>query len=458
MSGLSTKKVLIAGAGLVSQPVGDILAKEGVSVTYGCRNIATAQKTAKAVGSKANAIALDVNNIQQLEEAVSQHDLVVSLVPPPDHATVIKAAIKHKKNVLTTSYVAPEVEALKEEIEKAGIIVVNELGLDPGLDHLWAVKTLQEVEDAGGKCTIFESYCGGLPAPEASDNALGYKFSWSPAGVLRALNRVAKYVENGKDVEKSGVSLMESAKPFISPFKGFALECYANGDSLPYRHRYPALKDATGIVRGTLRYTGFADICKALINIGYLDMTEKDFLKSQITWAEATAKIIGANSSSQDALISAITAKHSFKDDREKEDVLRGLQRIGIFEKKNITPPKEAPSPFYALCGLLEAQGQYESGQRDMILLQHTFHITKKDGKKSIVNALLLEYGNPDGYSSMAKLVGVPAAVGVLHILEGKITTPGLVSPVEEKIAKPLRERLQSQFGIKCVESEIEVS
>lgn len=450
------RSVLIAGAGLVSQPVGDILAKAGYQVIYGCRNIQTAQKTAAAVGSKASGVALDVHNAQQLSDAVAKCDLVVSLVPPPDHPHVIKAAIQHKKHVLTTSYVSPEVEALRGEAEKAGIVVMNELGLDPGLDHLWAVKVLQEVADAGGKCTNFESFCGGLPAPEASDNALGYRFSWSPAGVLRALNRVAKYVENGKDVEKAGVELMSSAKPFVNPYKGFALECYANGDSLPYRHRYPAMTEATGIIRGTLRYTGFADICKCLINIGFLDMEEKDFLKSNISWAEATSKIIGANTASEDALLSTITSKHKFNSEQEKDDVVRGLQRIGIFSKDPVTPPKESPSPFFALCGLLEAQGMYEEGQRDMILLQHTFHVTKKDGKKSIINAVLLEYGEPKGYSAMAKLVGVPAAVGCLAILDGKITTPGLVSPVEEKIAAPLRERLQTEFGIKCIESEID--
>jgi len=450
------RTVLIAGAGYVSLPVGDILAKNGAKVIFGCRTLKTAQQVAaKVTGGKASAIELDVRNAQQLSDAVAKCDLVVSLVPPPDHPHIVEAAIKHKVPALTTSYVSPEMAALEPRVKEAGILVMNEIGLDPGLDHLWAVKCLEDIVAAGGKCTSFESYCGGLPAPECSDNALGYRFSWSSSGVLRALNRVAKYKQDGKTLELGGVDLMSSAKRFVTPFKGYAFECYANGDSLPYDTRYPGLKDAHTIVRGSLRYEGFASICKCLIQLGFLDMTEQDFLKSPMSWNEATAKIIGAKSSSEQELAHTVLAKAQFSGASERDAVLRGLKEIGIFSAASKTIPQREPSAFFTLCALLEQSCMYGAGQRDLIFLQHTFHVDKKDGGKSVVMATLAEYGDPEGHSAMAKLVGTPAAVACLAILRGEIADSGLLSPVTERVARPLREALEREFGITMNEVEL---
>ena len=440
---------------MVSRPVGDILARHRVKVIYGCRNFETAQRLARQVGSGASAITLDVKKKEQLEEALKNVDLVVSLVPPPDHPFVIEGAIARKIPVLTTSYISPEMQATDERCKAAGIPVLNEIGLDPGLDHLYAVKILQNLVDEGHKCTEFLSFCGGLPTPECSDNPLGYRFSWSPAGVLRALLRVAKYIENGKEVHLSGVELMASAKRFEIPYKGYAFECYANGDSIPYRERYPGLLEADTVVRGTLRYEGYAELCTYLIHMGYLSMEEQEFLKKPIPFVEATAKVVGAASATEPEILATLSSKVSFSDDKAKARVLKGLRELGLFSQTAITPQMEA-SPFYTLCALLEQKCAYTAGDRDLVYLQHTFHVTKRDGTKSVLNATLLDYGDPEegGYSSMARLVGTPAAVGCLAILRGEIKGTGMLAPVTEELAAPLRKILDEEYGINIVESE----
>ncbi|MCJ1241997.1 hypothetical protein MMC14_010004 [Varicellaria rhodocarpa] len=452
---LKSRTILIAGAGFVSRPVGDILVRHGAKVIFGCRRIDTAQRLAQQVGAGASAITLDVSKKDELDEAVAGCDLVVSLVPPPDHPFVIEAAIAHKKPALTTSYISPAMKELEAKAKAAGILVLNEIGLDPGIDHLWAVKCLQEIVDSGGKCTGFSSYCGGLPAPEASDCPGGFKFSWSPAGALSILNRVARYTTDGQELHLSGVDLMLSTRRFDTPYRGFAFECFGNGDSLPYRTRYPGLTDATTIIRGSLRYEGFADYSRCLIEIGFLSQQSKDFLRTPIPWAAATARILGATSTAEIDLTTALLSKTSFSSPEKKDEVLRNLRELGIFSNLAITPQTDS-SPFSTVCTLMQQRNAYHPGERDMVFLQHTFHVTKADGSNSVRRAVLVDYGDPDegGYSSMAKLVGTAAAVGCVAILTGRISETGIIAPIREEIAAPLRRSLQDEYGIAMVESE----
>jgi len=186
---------------------------------------------------------------------------------------------------------------LDKEAKEAGITVMNEIGLDPGIDHLYAVKTINEVHHEGGKITSFLSYCGGLPAPEDSDNPLGYKFSWSSRGVLLALRNPAKYYRDGKVEEIAGPELMGSAKPYYI-YPGFGFVAYPNRDSTPYKGRY-MIPEADTIIRGTLRYNGFPEFVRTLVDLGFLSDEEQPYLKDipnqePLTWKEATSKIIGS--------------------------------------------------------------------------------------------------------------------------------------------------------------------
>jgi saccharopine dehydrogenase (NADP+, L-glutamate forming) len=272
----SSKSALLLGAGFVTRPTAEILGNAGIKVTVACRTLERAEKLASGI-KNAHAISLDVNDSEALDREVAKVSVVISLIPYTFHATVIKSAIRNKKNVVTTSYVSPAMMELDKEAKEAGITVMNEIGLDPGIDHLSAVLTIDEVHKAGGKVLSFLSYCGGLPAPEDSDNPLGYKFSWSSRGVLLALRNPAKYYKDGKVEEVKSQDLMGTAKPYFI-YPGYAFVAYPNRDSTPYRERYN-IPEAQTIIRGTLRYQGFPEFVRCLVDMGFLSEEEKDFLR-----------------------------------------------------------------------------------------------------------------------------------------------------------------------------------
>ncbi|KAI1076266.1 Saccharopine dehydrogenase [Whalleya microplaca] len=439
---MSSHKVLMLGAGFVTLPTLDILSKAGIPVTVACRTLASAQSLSKGV-QHANPISLDVNDEKALDAEVAKHDLVISLIPYTYHATVVKSAIRQKKHVVTTSYVSPALMELDQQCKEAGITVMNEIGLDPGIDHLYAIKTIEEVHKAGGKILSFLSYCGGLPAPEASDNPLGYKFSWSSRGVLLALRNPARYWKDGKIVDVSSSELMGTAKPYFI-YPGYAFVAYPNRDSTPYKERYN-IPEAQTIIRGTLRYQGFPQFIRVLVEIGFLDDAEQDAFKQPISWKEATQKILGTSSSSQADLESAILSKATFDSPEEKERIIRGLRWIGIFSDEKIAP---RGNPLDTLCATLEKKMQYEEDERDFVILQHKFEIENKDGSRETRTSTLCEYGDPKGFSAMAKLVGIPCGVAVQQVLNGTISDKGIVAPMNSKINDPLMKELKEKYGI----------
>jgi saccharopine dehydrogenase (NADP+, L-glutamate forming) len=397
----------------------------------------------------ANPISLDVTDDSALDAEVAKHDLVISLIPYTFHATVIKSAIRNKKNVVTTSYVSPAMLELEEEAKKAGITVMNEIGLDPGIDHLYAVKTIEEVHAAGGKILSFLSYCGGLPAPECSDNPLGYKFSWSSRGVLLALRNEAHFYQDGKVVDIASKDLMAAAQPYFI-YPGYAFVAYPNRDSTPYKQRYN-IPEAQTIICGTLRYQGFPEMIRVLVDMGFLSDEPQDFLKESITWKEATQKVLGAKSSSAEDLTSAILSKTSIPNAGEEKRLLGGLKWIGLFSDEKIIP---RGNPLDTLCATLEKKMEFEEGERDFVMLQHKFEIEHKDGSRETRTSTLCEYGDPKGYSAMAKLVGVPCGVAVKQVLDGTISEKGILWPGTPKINNPLMEELK-KYGIVLTEKTI---
>ncbi|QIW98662.1 hypothetical protein AMS68_004180 [Peltaster fructicola] len=451
---MSSKKVLLLGAGFVTRPTAVELDKAGVQVTVACRTLKSAQKLAEGL-KHANAISIDVTNAQALEAEIAKVDLVISLIPYTFHADVIKAAIKTKKHVVTTSYVSDAMLALDQQAKDAGITVFNEIGLDPGIDHLYAVKTISEVHQAGGKILGFLSYCGGLPAPEDSDNPLGYKFSWSPRGVLLAARNTAQFYRDGQKVTTQGPELMSTAKPYFI-YPGYAFDAYPNRDSTPYLERYN-IPEAQTIIRGTLRYQGNPAFVQALSELGFLSIDEVDILKSGSTtaWRDATAKILGASSSSDSDLLAGISSKAKFNNAEEKERIIAGLRWFGVLGDDKIDA---RGTPLDTLCASMEGRMAYKQGERDFVMLQHKFFIEWKDGKKETRTSTLCEYGAPegsDGYSAMAKLVGVPCAVAVLMVLDGEIKQTGILAPVTPELAEPVRVKLQEKYGIELIEKTI---
>ncbi|KAJ6262539.1 hypothetical protein Dda_3350 [Drechslerella dactyloides] len=450
---MASHKVLLLGSGFVARPTLDILCESGVAVTVACRTLESAKSLSAGV-KNATAISLDVTDDKALDAELAKHDLVISLIPYTFHATVIKSAIRQKKHVVTTSYVSPAMMELDQQCKDAGITVMNEIGLDPGIDHLLdAVKTIEEVHSKGGKITSFLSYCGGLPAPENSGNPLGYKFSWSPRGVLLALRNPASFWQDGKIVNVAGPDLMATAKPYHI-YPGFAFVAYPNRDSTGYKERYN-IPEAQTIVRGTLRYGGFPEFVKVLVDIGFLKDEEQSYCKQAIPWKEATQKLLTAPSSDEKDLIASIVAKTTFKDDQQKEHIIGGLRWLGIFSSENIIP---RGNPLDTLCATLEKKMQFGEGERDLVILQHKFEVELKDGTKQTRLSTLCEYGSTEsgGYSAMAKLVGIPCAVAVKQVLDGTLAEKGILAPMSSKINDPLIKELKSQYGIFCKEEIIE--
>lgn len=414
-----------------------------------CRTLASAEKLSEGV-KHATPFALDVNDPKALDAAVGQHDLVISLIPYTFHVKVIESAIRQKKHVVTTSYVSPAMQELDAAAQEAGITVLNEIGLDPGIDHLYAVKTIEEVHKAGGKITSFLSYCGGLPAPEDSDNPLGYKFSWSSRGVLLALGNNASFYQDGQTVNISGKELMGAAKPYHI-YPGYAFVAYPNRDSTPYKERYN-IPEAQTIIRGTLRYQGFPEFIRTLVQTGFLTETPVDILSKPTSWKEATKVIVGAKSSSEADLKEAILSKATFNSPEEKKRILSGLAWVGLFSDEEITP---RGNPLDTLCATLEKKMQYEGEERDLVLLQHKFEIEHADGRTETRTSTLVEYGNPKGYSAMAKTVGVPCGVAVKQVLNGTISKRGVLAPVTWDIAEPLLKELKEEHGITMHEKTV---
>ena len=271
--------------------------------------------------------------------------------------------------------------------------------------------------------------------------------------MLLALGNTARFLEDGKTREIEGKSLMASAKAYSTGYTGFAFVAYPNRDSTPFAEKY-AIPEAETIIRGTLRYAGFPEFIRVLVDMGFLSQETHDFLKTSsepMTWKDATGKILKSSSSSEQDLTWAISSKTSFKDTDEKHRILEGLRWIGLFSNERIKP---RGTPLDTLCATLETKMAYEESERDLVFLQHRFEIEHADGKHETRTSTLCEYGDPQGYSAMARLVGVPCGIATMQVLEKKLPK-GLLAPYTPEICDPLRKELLDGWGIGMVEKTV---
>ncbi|KAI9017436.1 Saccharopine dehydrogenase [Gaertneriomyces semiglobifer] len=444
------KKILLLGAGYVAGPcLKYLLRREENVISIASRRVENGKKLADG-HPRVHPISLDVHDDAALEAAIAKHDIVISLIPYTHHARVINAAVKHKKHVVTTSYVSPAMEAFDQAAKDAGVTVFNEIGVDPGIDHLYAIKTIDEVHKEGGKILSFLSYCGGLPAPEASNNPLGYKFSWSSRGVLLALRNNARYLKDGQVVDVPGPQLMDSATP-IYIYPAFAFEGYPNRDSTPYNKRYN-IPECQTVLRGTLRYQGFPTFVKALVALGFLNDEEQPHLKQDadpISWKAVLAKAVGVTTTNATDLVETVKAKANLQGDAGAR-VLHGLRWLGFFSDTEV---HRRGNLLDTLCATLEEKMQFLPGERDMVMLQHKFEVELKDGTRQTRTSTGLWFGEPNGDTAMAVTVGVPCAITTQLILDGKIQRKGVLAPMDPELCYPLIEALEKE-GIK-MEDEI---
>ncbi len=430
------KKVLILGAGLVARPlVRYLLDQPGYQVEVASR---TVSKAMKLIENHPQGVAKELNlkNEEGLKDEISKADLVISMVPYSFHPTVAKYCIEFKKDMVTTSYVSQAMKDLDREAREAGIIILNELGLDPGIDHMEAMRIIHEVENEGGKIDSFTSYCGGLPAPEANTNPFGYKFSWSPIGVLLAGKNSAQYLKDGKEVFIPSEELFNNY--ILIHIEGLGdFEGYPNRNSLPYIELY-GIKSTKTMLRGTLRNIGWCPTMKKIVDLGLLDETQKDW--TGLTYNGFLRKLMGdpAEKDIRKALASYLKIS-------EDSEIIDRLEWLGLLSDDSL--PLEKASALDILASRMLEKLQYEEGERDMIILQHTFEASYPDRKREKIISTLIDFGIPHGDSSMSRTVGLPAAIGAKLILEGKIKLKGVHIPVVPEIYTPILNEL-NKIGI----------
>ena len=395
---------------------------------------------------RGRAMRLDLKNKAELSKAIAQADIAVSLVPFNFHPIVARSCIQNKIPMVTTSYISQDMKSLDDEARSAGIIILNEIGLDPGLDHMEAMRIIQEAKDRGGVVSSFLSYCGGLPAPEANTNPFGYKFSWSPMGVLLASHSRAEYIWKGQHRIIDPESLFDDFETIsISGLGEF--EGYPNRNSLPYKRLY-GIDQVGTFLRGTLRHKGWCATMKKMVELGLLDQTKKNW--SGLNYLQFMALQVNAP---KETKIREKTAE--FLGLESDSDVIRRLDWLGLFSKSSL--PLEEGSAMDILADLMQEKLCYKPGERDMIVLQHKFDIDYPGGDQERVTSTLLDFGIPEGDSSMSRLVGLPAAIGTRMILEGRIRKSGVHIPVKPEIYAPILKELNS-MGIAFSEKKEHLS
>lgn len=444
------KKALVLGAGYVSAPLVEYLARDsntGIVVASGLKDEADALAEKH---SSVEPVLLDVvERPDLLADLVKDTDVVVSLLPYSLHHEVAKHCIRAKTNMVTASYCTPAMKELHEAAVDAGITVVNEVGLDPGIDHLYALECFEEVHRGGGKIESFVSFCGGLPAPEFSDNPLRYKFSWSPRGVLLNTLSGAKYLEQGKVVEVTpGGSLLDTTEDF-SFLPGLALEGFPNRDSTVYGNLY-GITEAQTILRGTLRYKGFSEVAKALIKLGLIDPNPHPMLHHggpDITWKQLICTLLGQ----MDANIFPDNLRALVAERVGNDSQLAGIEALGLLTDD---PVVKCVTPLDTLSHYLSKRLALQPGERDLIVLRHEVTINWPDGGKELRGINLVCYGDPTGYSAMAKTVGYPAAIATKMVLDGEIQGRGMVLPFTRDIYLPIISRLRDE-GVAATEKSV---
>jgi saccharopine dehydrogenase (NADP+, L-glutamate forming)/spermidine synthase len=438
------KTVFVAGAGLVARPlVGYLLDQPDFRVVVGD---VEADRAAKVVAGHPHgtAVTMDIQDAAALKEKIAAADLVVSLVPYTFHPLLARMAVDLGKPMITASYVSAAMKALDEDARRQGVILLNELGLDPGIDHMEAVRIIRRLLGEGGKVEGFVSWCGGLPAPEANTNPFGYKFSWSPKGVLLAGKNSARYLEDGKIVFIPSEKLFASCRKVVVPNCG-EFEGYPNRDSVPYAESY-GIPDVNTMFRGTLRYEGWCATMKKIGDLGLLDQTERKLAGTTYAGLVRELAKAGPGADLKKALAATLGLAPASAE-------IAKMEWLGLFMEKPI--PAGIVTALDALTALMVEKLRYEDGERDMIVLRHEFHMTAADGRKRTIVSSLIDYGIPHGDTSMSRTVGLPAAIGARLILEGKIKKTGVQTPLDPSICEPILDEL-SRHGIAFKEEHIE--
>jgi saccharopine dehydrogenase (NADP+, L-glutamate forming) len=426
------KKVLVLGAGMVSRPLVVYLLKHGFQVTVATR---TVRKARALIGKNrlGKAVAWTTEDTDGLKKLAARSDLVVSLLPPAHHVSVANACLELGKHLLTTSYVSDAMRALDGPARTKGLVFMNESGLDPGIDHMSAMRIIHGVEKKGGKVVSFRSMTGALPAHGSNTNPFGYKFSWAPRGVLLASRNPARWLQDGREVNIPGEQLFENYA--LEDIEGVGtFENYPNRNSVQYREIY-GLKDARTVYRGTYRMTGWCETLRKIVALGWLNDQPLPAFFGR-TYGDLTRHLIGAGPG-----IDLEKATADFLHLEPYSAVIKRLGWLGLFGDGPLPADRQNPLDYLNVLSLKKmALGKED---RDMIVMHHEFIAEYPGGKKELITSTLLDYGIPGDDSAVARTVSIPAAIAVRLILEGKIKEPGVQIPVKPSVYGPVLDELE---------------
>lgn len=397
----------------------------------------------------AHPIALDINNEEQRTSEISKVDLVISMLPATMHLSVAKECLKQKKHLVTASYVSKQMKDLDAEAKNAGVIFLNEIGLDPGIDHLSAMKVIDDVKAQGGTMVTFRSYCGGLVAPESNDNPWGYKFTWNPRAVVMAgqsgdsAGATAQYLENGKVKYVPYTRLFSNAHT-ISVDGWGKFEAYANRDSLLYIDLY-GLHDVKNMLRGTLRMPGFCRAWNAFIQLGLTDDNCKVSNSEKISYADLIDSFLPEGKGT----VKKKLAK--FLKEKDNSPVMKKLDWLGIFKNQKIGLHDSSPAEI--LLDLLMKKWSLKANDKDMVVMQHIFQYKGAEGKGQVktITSSMVVIGEDQINTAMSKTVGLPMGISTKLILNGRINLTGVWVPTVKEIYNPVLSELE-KFGIAFIE------
>ncbi|XP_059833923.1 alpha-aminoadipic semialdehyde synthase, mitochondrial [Hypanus sabinus] len=434
-------RVLLLGAGYVSGPALQYFTKDTDIEISVASNLKDQLDKLVANYNHTTPVTLDVHKEHdKLSELVQSHDIVISLLPTSFHPMVMKECIRHKVNMVLASYLSPEMKEMHESAQDAGITILTEVGVDPGIDHMLAMSRFDEAKEQGSTVESYVSFCGGVPAPECSDNPLGYKFSWSPAGALLNTIRPAVFLNDGQVVEiPAGGAVLDHARP-MSFFPGFSLEGIPNRDSIKYAEIY-GIQSARTLLRGSLRYRGYANVVKGFHKMGLINPDPCPLLSPAappITWRELMCKQVGIPaSSSVQSLQEAVYEKIERDDSR-----MNALKWLGLLED---APVLKGQSLVESFASYIEPKLSYAPDERDLVVLRNEVGIRHPSGQLETKHDSLVVYGDVDGFSAMAKCVGYPCAIAAEMILDGEIAAKGVFGPMTKDIYQPILDRIKTE-------------
>ncbi len=445
------RKILLIGAGRSASSLIKYLLENAATqnwfVTVAEKNIELAQS--KINGSPhAKAVSFDVNNDIQRLELITDADLVISMLPARMHFEVAKDCVALKKHMVTASYVSDEMKSLHDEAVKQGVIIMNEIGVDPGIDHMSAMRVIDHIrQELNGTMHAFETFTGGLIAPESDNNPWHYKFTWNPRNVVLAGQGTAvKFIQEGKYKYIPYHKIFRRTE--IIEVEGHGkFEGYANRDSLQYREIYN-LHDIPTMYRGTLRKPGFCKAWNCFVQLGATDdsyvlensenMTYRDFINSFLPY------------NPHDSV--EIKLKHYLNIHQDEIELWEKLEWLDIFSDKKVGLKNATPAQI--LQKILEEKWKLEPDDKDMIVMWHRFLFKINNEFKEIHSSMVVK-GDDQTYTAMAKTVGIPVAIAAKMILNKKIITPGVHIPITKEIYEPVLNELE-EYGILFNEIEVE--